>query len=534
MARRPLEGKACKEDLEDSTAQSPEGVQCFLHTGVSFVVLNSPPSSADVAALCPNKDCEKTVATLARLAPEECVLNDALYLHADFVRPLQQKCGWNGAAPSNATGSASSPPTTAPPQSTSTLTFAPVIVATSPTPVATPPQATTPTPTTEKSSTAQRSDASVSGSENNGITGGALAAIVVGAIVGAGVVAFVVAKLTGQRRLRSQSAHDSSVGGSKSYAALNKTTTATSSQGSAAMDPAAVIEATLSYGAIAASRIPFERLTVSEVPLSRGGFGEVFRGVYQAQPVVIKRLLPDRRRDMQQISAFASEIRLLSSLEHERIVRFVGAAWDSLAELCVVVEFMAGGDLRSTLSRFARDQRATGFDADKRKIALHVAHALTYLHSLQPTVLHRDLKSKNVLLTETLDAKLTDFGASREQADHTMTAGVGSSLWMAPEVMLGERYDAKADVFSFGVLLSELDTHELPYAHAVEPTSGRRLPETAVLQLVSLGRLHARFSDSADTTMVAIARDCLEMDPLKRPSAAELLHRIHSHRALES
>ncbi|KAJ0389649.1 hypothetical protein ATCC90586_011850 [Pythium insidiosum] len=115
-----------------------------------------------------------------------------------------------------------------------------------------------------------------------------------------------------------------------------------------------------------------------------------------------------------------------------------------------------------------------------------------------------------------------------------MTAGVGSSLWMAPEVMLGERYDAKADVFSFGVLLSELDTHELPYAHAVEPTSGRRLPETAVLQLVSLGRLHARFSDSADTTMVAIARDCLAMDPLKRPSAAELLHRIHSHRALES
>ncbi|KAJ0389125.1 hypothetical protein P43SY_010627 [Pythium insidiosum] len=149
---------------------------------------------------------------------------------------------------------------------------------------------------------------------------------------------------------------------------------------------------------------------------------------------------------------------------------------------------MERGDLRSVLNDFEDNQhRPHGFDADKVKIALHVAHALTYLHSLQPVIVHRDLKSKNILLTSDYDAKVTDFGVSRERADSTMTAGVGSSLWMAPEVMLGERYDERADVFSFGVVLSELDTHMLPYAQAKETGTNRKLPETAVLQMVSLG-----------------------------------------------
>uniref|UniRef100_H3G7N6 Protein kinase domain-containing protein n=1 Tax=Phytophthora ramorum TaxID=164328 RepID=H3G7N6_PHYRM len=66
-------------------------------------------------------------------------------------------------------------------------------------------------------------------------------------------------------------------------------------------------------------------------------------------------------------------------------------------------------------------------------------------------VIHRDLKSKNILLNEHLEAKLSDFGVSRERITGTMTAGVGTSLWMAPEVMMGGKYDAKADMFSFGV-----------------------------------------------------------------------------------
>ncbi|KAG2787078.1 hypothetical protein PC129_g9880 [Phytophthora cactorum] len=106
-------------------------------------------------------------------------------------------------------------------------------------------------------------------------------------------------------------------------------------------------------------------------------------------------------------------------------------------------------------------------DASKMQITYQVAYALTYLHSLDPVVLHRDLKSRNILLTESLDAKLTDFGASRIRSDATMTAGVGSSLWMAPEVTMGKRYGKKADVFSTSV---DCKPHSMTVLHRINLT----------------------------------------------------------------
>lgn len=152
----------------------------------------------------------------------------------------------------------------------------------------------------------------------------------------------------------------------------------------------------------------------------------------------------------------------MASIEQERVAPFVGLAWDSLRDLCVITKFMEGGDLCSLLKLFDEHKsRSQGVDEDKILIATHLAHALAYLHSLKPPVIHRDLKSRNILLDTHLNAKRTDFGISREASDMTMTAGVGMSLWIAPEVMMGERYDEKADVFSFGVVLTELETHQL-------------------------------------------------------------------------
>ncbi|KAJ0394901.1 hypothetical protein P43SY_009971 [Pythium insidiosum] len=279
---------------------------------------------------------------------------------------------------------------------------------------------------------------------------------------------------------------------------------------------------------IVAVRIPYDAIFKGNL-LSRGGFGEVYRGTYRGDTVAIKSLLPERRKDLAQIDDFLSEVKLMSTLDHERIVKFIGVAWNSLSDACMVVEFMENGDLRSVLGRWSSgpEQRLNGFDADKVKIALHIAHALTYLHSLQPVVVHRDLKSKNVLLDANFDAKLTDFGISRERADATMTAGVGSSLWMAPEVMLGKRYDEKADIFAFGIVLSELDTHQLPYFHAKVSETGQKLPETAILQQVMLGRISVGFTDRADPVLVQLGRECVSLDPKDRPTTAQLLHRVY-------
>ncbi|RLN44815.1 hypothetical protein BBJ28_00011580 [Nothophytophthora sp. Chile5] len=279
---------------------------------------------------------------------------------------------------------------------------------------------------------------------------------------------------------------------------------------------------------IVTARIPREKITVHRL-ISRGGYGEVYSGSFNGLQVAVKTLLSEKRKSVKQVNAFLAEVKLMATLEHPRIVQFVGVAWDSLTDLCAVCEYMEGGDLRALLASYEAQSHPVGFDRSKITIALHVAHALTYLHSLERPVLHRDLKSRNILLTASLEAKLTDFGVSREHVDRTMTAGVGTSLWMAPEVMLGERYDDKADVFSFGVVLSELDLHTLPYAHAKEKgDSGRQVPGTAVLQMVALGELQVEFSPQCLESVAALGRACVSVDPTNRPTAAKALHILHT------
>jgi serine/threonine-protein kinase TNNI3K len=192
-----------------------------------------------------------------------------------------------------------------------------------------------------------------------------------------------------------------------------------------------------------------------------------------------------------------------------------------------VTRFMEGGDLRTLLTEYKQRDHPTGLDETKLRIAMQVAHALTYLHSLSPVVLHRDLKSRNILLSAQLEAKLTDFGTSKERLDKTLTAGVGTLLWMAPEVLMGERYDEKADMFSFGVVLSELDTHELPYESArYRASDGGLLTDVSVMQLVLLGRLRVVLSAGLQRDVRGLVEACVNINPRFRPTAAQAAYEL--------
>ncbi|KAJ8558666.1 hypothetical protein ON010_g8786 [Phytophthora cinnamomi] len=200
-------------------------------------------------------------------------------------------------------------------------------------------------------------------------------------------------------------------------------------------------------GVITAKRIARREIEVGEL-VSRGAFGEVYEGVFKDKRVAVKMLSAETRGEIRLVNNFLAEAKLTASMDHPHVVHFIGVAWDTLSDLCVVMEYMEGGDLRSLLSEYEQSGHPVCIDREKATIALQVCHALTYLHSLSPPVIHRDLKSRNILLSRDFEAKLTDYGISREKLDQTMTAGVGTSLWMAPEVMLGEKYDDKADIFS--------------------------------------------------------------------------------------
>ncbi|RMX64648.1 hypothetical protein KXD40_007189 [Peronospora effusa] len=280
---------------------------------------------------------------------------------------------------------------------------------------------------------------------------------------------------------------------------------------------------------ITAARIPLEKIIRKEI-INEGGHGAVYRGLYRGECVAIKVLLPEQRKDMRQINAFLSEIKMMASVEHPRIVHFVGVAWDALSDLCAVSEFMPGGDLFTLLRRFdCVEHRVQGFDIDKAKIALHLAQALTYLHSLEPVVIHRDLKSMNILLSDDWEAKLTDFGVSRRWTVDTMTAGIGTKRWMAPEVMMGKRYDTSADIFSFGVVLSELDSHQPPYASTIATLtseSGEKVTETALMEMVVIGRVRVNFSSNAPAALVNLGHACVNLNPRLRPNAGEVHYQL--------
>ncbi|ETI31631.1 TKL protein kinase [Phytophthora nicotianae] len=395
-------------------------------------------------------------------------------------------------------------------------------------------------------SSSSSGSSSSSSSDSSGIGSGAIAGIIVGVIFVLVLVGILVYRRCHRRREQQphrapdfsqtsdlrEAAYEAQASPAKAYRQTTITTTSDFDRRHSAK--------LWDDDVIVAARIPREKVKVKQL-INRGGFGEVYIGSYHGKDVAVKMLLPETKKTMSQVNAFLSEVKLMASLDHPRIVSFIGVAWDQLIDICVVSEYMAGGDLKALLSDYEKNGHPVGFDHTKVKIALHVSIALTYLHSCAPPVIHRDLKSKNILLDEAMDAKVTDFGISRERIDATMTGGIGTSFWMAPEVMMGERYDDKADMFSFGVVLSELDSHVMPYALSKSESSTEssssvkpnKLPNAAILQMVAAGRLRVHFSEAGPQSMVDLGLACVSLDPKERPTAAEALYKLQQILAKE-
>ncbi|KAL3660816.1 hypothetical protein V7S43_014218 [Phytophthora oleae] len=265
-------------------------------------------------------------------------------------------------------------------------------------------------------------------------------------------------------------------------------------------------------------RIPFDSLTF-ERALSKGVNGEVWLGRHQGQNVAIKRLLQTNTHHADEVEEFAREIELSASLSHPNIISFIGVAWSTLDNLVMVLDFFPTGDLQSYLKKNAE---AMSWAKDKIHIAAGIGRAVVYLHTRSPPIIHRDLKSKNVLLTNDLEAKLIDFGVSRGLAENTMTAGVGTPYWTAPEILQGGRYTEQADIYSFGVILSELDTGKFPYHDVLRP-DGKKPRPFQIMEDVMTGKLRPSFSEDCPPRISRISTACCQHDPARRPTASQVV-----------
>ncbi|KAF0684705.1 hypothetical protein As57867_023261, partial [Aphanomyces stellatus] len=159
--------------------------------------------------------------------------------------------------------------------------------------------------------------------------------------------------------------------------------------------------------------LPSQQL-VLQTKLAEGAFGDVWLATYLGENVAVKTLLK-HRSSMKDVKVFIEEIKLMAKMaDCPAIVQFVGVSFHRIIDIKLVTEFMGGGDLRSVLQ--ASDDVSFPL-LQKVECALRVADALVFLHTMDPKVIHRDLKSRNVLMDAEKGAKVTDFGVSREAID---------------------------------------------------------------------------------------------------------------------
>lgn len=150
-----------------------------------------------------------------------------------------------------------------------------------------------------------------------------------------------------------------------------------------------------------------------------------------------------------------------------------------------------------------------------RRVAAGAARGMNYLHCGHPAVLHRDLKSANILLDDSYNAKVCDFGLSRLKAkERSMTGNCGTVQWMAPEILANQHYAEPADVYSYGIILWELLSRECPY--------GEMSPIQCALAVLNQD-LRPTIPEWCPPAFGALIKKCIDKDPNARPTFENIL-----------
>lgn len=277
--------------------------------------------------------------------------------------------------------------------------------------------------------------------------------------------------------------------------------------------------------------------------IAEGSYGHVWKGSWAGHDVAIKilqRSLDDEFEPHAETD-FKSECQVLQSIRHPHLVLFFGAGeitGDKKA--FIVTEFMAKGSLRSVLNDSSNILKWE----QKQSVASHIASGMQYLHNLG--IVHRDLKSDNCLCDIQLNTKVADFGTSKlissekiisegrdetlfvsqGHASATMTKGIGTLLWMAPELFTSERhtYGPKVDVYSFAIIMWEIATRREPWDE---------------LSMTSYLNMYAELGDALDAgrrpaipnellspnhaAYITTMRKCWDQTPEKRPKFSQIV-----------
>jgi tRNA A-37 threonylcarbamoyl transferase component Bud32 len=271
--------------------------------------------------------------------------------------------------------------------------------------------------------------------------------------------------------------------------------------------------------------------------IGEGGYAEVYKCTWQEHPAAVKKFKVDFEAiengdPPMDTDLIRREILILSKLDHPNVMKFYGASV-TLPNICIVCELLEKGSFDDLLHT---SKKPMGMKL-RMKICLDAARGLHYLHSRAPVVIHRDIKSGNVLLDGQWNAKLSDFGLAKlKYRPFDMPAPKGSSVplnwsvilnsgpvgtaaWAAPEILEHAPYNEFADIYSFGVMIWEAYERKSPYP-------GKEGPE--IVQMTLDGK-RLELSPETPADLCQLIRDCWLYDPWARPTAELMAKRLQAH-----
>ncbi|PBK94147.1 kinase-like protein [Armillaria gallica] len=263
-----------------------------------------------------------------------------------------------------------------------------------------------------------------------------------------------------------------------------------------------------------------------DYPVAGGGLADIWEGRMNGQAVCLKVLrifgIPKPQEEIL-LKDLCYEALVWRQLHHENIVPFLGVNFDYFKpKFCLVAPWMKNGNIIDYLELHPNHNRV--------KCVYEIASAIEYLHSLDPQVIHGDIRGCNVLVSDDLRCCLADFGASvimATQAPSSNTMNESPLPWLAPELQeyVSQSYDQAflpgRDIYAFGCTVIEIFTLERPYAH---------LRPSAILEEIQQGKRHPRppINVLPSDELWRLVEKCMEKDPSQRPGAKDVKRHLES------
>ncbi|XP_074319449.1 calcium/calmodulin-regulated receptor-like kinase 1 [Silene latifolia] len=255
--------------------------------------------------------------------------------------------------------------------------------------------------------------------------------------------------------------------------------------------------------------------------IGQGAFGPVYKAqMLTGEIVAVKVLATDSKQGERE---FETEVKLLGRLHHRNLLNLVGYCIEKGTNMLIYV-YMSNGSLASHLYNDKKEPLRW----DRRiHIALDVARGLEYLHDgAVPSVIHRDIKSSNILLDQSMKARVADFGLSREEmADGHASHLKGTIGYLDPEYISSKTFTKKSDVYSYGVLLFELIAARNPNQGLMEyvELAAMNTEGGCGWEEIVDSRLEGSFDVVELNEVAALAYKCINRVPKKRPSMRDIV-----------